>query len=162
MTHILSHSISAAELALVCCYHHRPIRLKITAIINSLTPTSSTSILSKPTGPREVLTILATERAAITGKKNGKKISGGLFFIIFLTILAANTLPRRSFPSNKQLCCSRHFYSGFPRVPTANHAPSRDIHALLYMYYTCTCTCAHFTRIIMAHVHFCHRNYPSK
>ena len=84
-------------------------------------------------------------------KKNGKKISGGLFFIIFLTILAANTLPRRSFPSNKQLCCSRHLDYGFPRVPTDNHAPSRDtlrsdlemqicIVCVLYMY-----MCAFYT-----------------
>lgn len=32
----------------------------------SLTPTSSTSILSRPTGPRELLTMLATDTAAIT------------------------------------------------------------------------------------------------
>lgn len=31
-----------------------------------LTPTSSTIILSSPTGPRELLTMLATELAAIT------------------------------------------------------------------------------------------------
>jgi hypothetical protein len=34
--------------------------------MNKLTPISSTNILSKPTGPRELLTILAMEAAART------------------------------------------------------------------------------------------------
>ena len=37
-----------------------------------LTPTSSTSILSRPTGPRELFTILATANAAVTEAKNYK------------------------------------------------------------------------------------------
>lgn len=34
------------------------------------TPISSTNILSRPTGPKELFTILAMEQAAITGTKN--------------------------------------------------------------------------------------------
>ena len=37
----------------------------------TLTPTSSTSILSSPTGPREVLTMLAIDTAAMTGQGGG-------------------------------------------------------------------------------------------
>ena len=108
-----------------------------------LTPTSSTNILSRPTGPREVLTILATDRAAITEKK----IENNFWMhsiIVVLTILAANTLARRSFPSNKQLCCSRHLFAVdfhvFQLLITRDHVPHTctyvhvHVHVDMYVY----------------------------
>ena len=51
-------------------FHIRDVFFKLTN--KNLTPTSSTSILSNPRGPRELLTIFATADTAITIKKLNK------------------------------------------------------------------------------------------
>lgn len=43
--------------------------------LNTLTPMSSTNILSRPTGPRELLTMLAMDDAAMTEQKKKKTLS---------------------------------------------------------------------------------------
>jgi len=40
--------------------------IKLTSFVINTSPISSTSILSRPTGPKDVLTILATANAAVT------------------------------------------------------------------------------------------------
>ena len=48
------------------------------------TPISSTSILSRPTGPKELFTILAMEQAAITGTKKEAHCEKGVHITVFL------------------------------------------------------------------------------
>ena len=49
-----------------CKQTNHTILYKLTSFVINTSPISSTSILSRPTGPKDVLTILATANAAVT------------------------------------------------------------------------------------------------
>jgi hypothetical protein len=64
--------------------------------INTIhTPISSTNILSRPTGPKELFTILAMEQAAITGTKNGVLCKRHSHYCVFV-LLPHNCMAQHS------------------------------------------------------------------
>ena len=52
----------------------------ILKVLDLFTPISSTNILSKPSGPNELFTILANDAAAITIENEKNRIKGNNFF----------------------------------------------------------------------------------